>query len=113
MWAPPPPERPPVGWWTMLSFDRWVAGIAADMRDREEAAERAKRLRRLRRRVERIDEQLLLAASTAEARAHLRRRGFPPEAYERSADHHSYADESYRGVPVEHSTHYGQVLRVW
>jgi hypothetical protein len=64
-----------VGWWTELSFDRWVAGVAAEMRDAEQAKEQDKRRRRLRRKIERVDEQILLAQSAAEARQYLRRQG--------------------------------------
>jgi hypothetical protein len=77
MWPPPStfPVEPPIqpGWWTTLSFDRWIAGVAADVRDARQAAEQAKRIRRLRRRVERVDEQIVLAMSASEARQYRRR----------------------------------------
>jgi hypothetical protein len=97
MWAPLPPDPPSAGWWTELSFNRWAAGVAAEVR----AAEQAKRRRRqLRRRVERIDEQMVLAAGASDARRTLRRHGIP---YERSA----------RLGPIEHSAHAGaRVLSV-
>jgi hypothetical protein len=95
-WSPPPPPAQPVpGWWIELSFDRWAAGVAAEMR----AAEQVKRPRQLRRRVERIDEQLALAAGASAARRTLRRQAIP---YERSA----------RRGPIEHSRHVGQILSV-
>ena len=58
MWAPRQPEPPAPGWWTELSFSRWVDGVAAEMRD----ADQTKRLRQLRRRIERLDESMVLAA---------------------------------------------------
>jgi hypothetical protein len=101
-WTPTLPAEPPTvpGWWTELSFNRWVAGVAAEIRDREELAEQAKRQRRLRRRVERIDEQILLALSRDEARRHLRRHGVP------------YESRSARPEEVEHFTRTGRILSV-
>jgi hypothetical protein len=84
-WSPPPAP----GWWVELSFNRWVAGVAAEMR----AGEQDKRQRQLRRRVERVDEALCLAAGARDARRALRRQGLPYESYERSA----------RLGPIEHS----------
>jgi hypothetical protein len=95
-WTPLPPTAPPVGWWTELSFNRWVAGVAAEMRD----AEQAKRLRQLRRKVERVDEQLVLAAGASDARRTLRRQGLP------------YGERSARLGPIEHSAAVGRVLSV-
>jgi hypothetical protein len=95
-WTPPPPAQPVPGWWIELSFNRWAAGVAAEMR----AGEQAKRQRQLRRRVERIDEQMVVAASASDARRTLRGQGIP---YERSA----------RLGPIEHSGHVGaRVLSV-
>lgn len=94
-WTPPPPAQPAPGWWVELSFNRWVAGVAAEVR----AAEQAKRQRQLRRRVERIDEQMCLAAGASEVRRHLRAQGIP---YERSA----------RPREIEYSRHAGPVLGV-
>jgi hypothetical protein len=45
-WQPLPPVPPAAGWWTELSLDRWVAGVAAGMAATERA-ERAERLRAL------------------------------------------------------------------
>jgi hypothetical protein len=100
MWVPTLPAEPPTvpGWWTELSFNRWVAGVAAEMRAAEELAEQAKRLRRLRRRVERVDEQMVLASGASDARRTASRHGIP---YERSAR-----------LPVEHSAEFGRVLRL-
>jgi hypothetical protein len=106
-WAPPPVEPPPPGWWTELSFNRWVAGVAAEMRDAEQTTEQAKRLRRLRRRIERIDEQIVLAQGASDARRYLHRQGIP---YERSA---SLGERPAPPLPVEHSERRGaRVLSV-
>jgi hypothetical protein len=78
-WSPPPPAQPAPGWWVELSFNRWVAGVAAEMRDAEQAKRQAKRQRQLRRRVERIDEAILLAQSASNARRYLRGQGIPYE----------------------------------
>jgi hypothetical protein len=110
MWAPPPPKPEPPGWWTKLSFDRWVAGVAADLRDKERDKEQAKRLRRLRRRVEKLNETLCLAEGASDARRHLRQQG----TYERSTHGYPGPDhgvEARRAGEVEHGPP-GRVLRV-
>jgi hypothetical protein len=100
-WEPQPASQPRPGRWVELEFDRWVAGVAAEVR----AKEQARRLRQLRRRVERIDEQLCLAEGAEEARRHLRRQGFTYERSVRSRD--GDLAESWRPGEVEHSHHAG------
>jgi hypothetical protein len=115
MWAPRPEPPPAPGWWVELEFDRWAAGIAADVREAEQANEQAKRLRQLRRRIEKLDEQMCLAEGASEAREHFRRRGIPYDerrSVPRSRDDFLSA-EPWRGLPVEHSTNFGRVLNVW
>jgi hypothetical protein len=101
MWAPLPPEPPPVGWWVELERGRWIAGVAAEMRDAKELAEQEKRMRQLRRRVERVDEAIVLALGRDEARRHVRRLyGIP------------YESRSARPDEVEHFTRTGRILSV-
>ena len=96
MWVPLPPDPAPAGWWTELSFNRWVAGVAAEMR----AADQAKRRRQLRRGVERVDEQMVLAAGASDARRTLHRQGIP------------YESRSAGSEEVEHFTRTGRILSV-
>jgi hypothetical protein len=106
-WSPPVPDSPQPGWWVELHFNRTVAAVVAERR----ANEQAKRLRQLRRRVERVDEAIVLAQGAEEARRHLRRQGIP--YYERSVRSRGGDEaESWRDLPVEHSHHFGRVLRV-
>jgi hypothetical protein len=110
MWQPQSPAQPSPGWWTELEFDRWVAGIAAEVRAKRQAEEQAKRLRQLRRKVEQIDEAIVLAQSASEARRHLRRQGL---TYERSVRSRDDETDSWgaRGE-VEHSAPLGRILSV-
>jgi hypothetical protein len=101
-WSPPPPAQPPPGWWVELQYNRAVDRGFAE----RQAVEQAKRLRRLRRRVERIDEQLCLAASASEARQHLLREGWPSELIQRR-----HGDSWGARGEVEHAAP-GRVLRV-
>jgi hypothetical protein len=99
-WEPQPASHPPPGWWVELEFDRWVAGVASEVRAKRQAEEQARRLRQLRRRVERVDEAVVLAFGAEEARRHRRRQGLP---YERAGSGRS---------EVEHSAPIGRVLSV-
>jgi hypothetical protein len=99
-WVPPSADWPAAGWWTELEFDRWVAGVAAEVRAKKQAEKQARRLRQLRRRVERVDEAVVLAFGAEEARRHRRRQGLP---YERAGSGRS---------EVEHSAPIGRVLSV-
>jgi hypothetical protein len=113
MWEPQPASPPPPGWWTELEFDRWVAGVAAEVRAKKQAEKQARRVRQLRRRVERVDEAVVLALGAAEVRRYLRRQGLTYERSVRSRDGNDQAD-SWRPRPheIEHSHHVGRVLSV-
>ena len=88
MLVPLPSESPALGWWTELSRDRWIAGVAAKVR----ADKQDQRRRENRRRVQRVNEALALMENAAPAyrvegvsRAHRHLSRYGVESRSRSA----------------------------